>query len=198
MGSLVRTVTLCWKRPTPCLDHHVTLASGSFNRGQLAFRHFAKVQRRGVPLLSVEAVPSISEAREVVPAILAGILLAEVEFFFAHRHAAAASPTAASPTRLSGMLAKLQRGSAQPQSQTRKDRKEDERGNSLVHTTSVSKMGVRCRCSAWRKIIVRNKKQAKAILLSYLRKEGRIGPREGKSKKKKAHRKRIAGKRSTA
>lgn len=46
--------------------------------------------------------------------------------------------------------------------------------------------------------IVRNKKQAKAILLSYLRKEGRIGPREGKSKKKKAHRKRIAGKRSTA
>lgn len=42
--------------------------------------------------------------------------------------------------------------------------------------------------------IVRNKKQAKAILLSYLRKEGRIGPRKGKTKKK-THRKRIAVKR---
>ena len=36
--------------------------------------------------------------------------------------------------------------------------------------------------------IVRNKKQAKAILLSYLRKEGRIGPRKGK-KGKSTHRK---------
>jgi hypothetical protein len=39
--------------------------------------------------------------------------------------------------------------------------------------------------------IVRNKKQAKAILLSYLRKEGRIGPRKSLSKKGK-RRKRIA------
>ena len=31
--------------------------------------------------------------------------------------------------------------------------------------------------------IVKNKKQAKAILLSYLRKEGKIGPRKGKGKK---------------
>ncbi len=43
--------------------------------------------------------------------------------------------------------------------------------------------------------IVRNKKQAKAILLSYLRKEGRIGPRK-KGKSKKAQRKKIARKRS--
>ena len=42
--------------------------------------------------------------------------------------------------------------------------------------------------------IVRKKKQAKAILLSYLRKEGRIGPRK-KSGKKKVHRKRISTKR---
>jgi hypothetical protein len=42
--------------------------------------------------------------------------------------------------------------------------------------------------------IVHSKKQAKAILLSYLRKEGRIGPRKTKAEKK-THRKRIAGKR---
>jgi hypothetical protein len=42
--------------------------------------------------------------------------------------------------------------------------------------------------------IVRSKKQAKAILLSYLRKEGRIGPRKGKQTKK-ARRKRVASKR---
>lgn len=41
--------------------------------------------------------------------------------------------------------------------------------------------------------MVRKKKQAKAILLSYLRKEGKIGPRK-KIKGKKARRKRIAGK----
>ena len=42
--------------------------------------------------------------------------------------------------------------------------------------------------------IVHNKKQAKAILLSYLRKEGRIGPR--KDGKGKSHsKKRVAGKR---
>ena len=41
--------------------------------------------------------------------------------------------------------------------------------------------------------IVRNKKQAKAILLSYLRKEGRIGPRKPKAKKK-TQRKRVAAK----
>jgi hypothetical protein len=41
--------------------------------------------------------------------------------------------------------------------------------------------------------IVRNKKQAKAILLSYLRKEGRIGPRKPLAKKSR-HRKRIATK----
>lgn len=34
--------------------------------------------------------------------------------------------------------------------------------------------------------IVRNKKQAKAILLSYLRKEGRIGPRKSGGKKRRA------------
>ena len=38
--------------------------------------------------------------------------------------------------------------------------------------------------------IVRKKKQAKAILLSYLHKEGRIGPRK-KGKGKRAHRKRA-------
>jgi hypothetical protein len=48
--------------------------------------------------------------------------------------------------------------------------------------------------------IVRNKKQAKAILLSYLRKEGRIGPQpESKKRSKKSSikksRKKIAGKR---
>jgi hypothetical protein len=42
--------------------------------------------------------------------------------------------------------------------------------------------------------IVRNKKQAKAILLSYLRKEGRIGPRPTEKRAKK-NRKRVAGKR---
>ena len=31
--------------------------------------------------------------------------------------------------------------------------------------------------------IVKSKKQAKAILLSYLRKEGKIGPRKGKKNK---------------
>jgi hypothetical protein len=40
--------------------------------------------------------------------------------------------------------------------------------------------------------VVRSKKQAKAILLSYLRKEGKIGPRKGKAK---AHRKISVGKR---
>ena len=39
--------------------------------------------------------------------------------------------------------------------------------------------------------IVRNKKQAKAILLSYLRKEGKIGPRKGEGNKKHASTKRI-------
>ena len=40
--------------------------------------------------------------------------------------------------------------------------------------------------------IVRKKKQAKAILLSYLRKEGRIGPQNGKTKRRKTyHRKRV-------
>jgi hypothetical protein len=38
--------------------------------------------------------------------------------------------------------------------------------------------------------IVRNKKQAKAILLSYLRKEGRIGSRKSLTKKSK-HRKKV-------
>ena len=38
--------------------------------------------------------------------------------------------------------------------------------------------------------IVRSKKQAKAILLSYLRKEGRIGPRK-KAKGKTAKRKKV-------
>lgn len=42
--------------------------------------------------------------------------------------------------------------------------------------------------------IVRNKKQAKAIQLSYLRSEGRIGPRKGK-KGKNAHRKKAITKR---
>lgn len=42
--------------------------------------------------------------------------------------------------------------------------------------------------------IVRNKKQAKAILLSYLRKEGRIGPQKGKTKKR-GHQKRVVSKR---
>jgi len=43
--------------------------------------------------------------------------------------------------------------------------------------------------------IVRSKKQAKAILLSYLRKEGKLGPKK-KGKKKKAHHKRAVTKRS--
>lgn len=43
--------------------------------------------------------------------------------------------------------------------------------------------------------IVRKKKQAKAILLSYLRKEGKIGPRKDK-KAKKHNRKKVASKRS--
>jgi hypothetical protein len=38
--------------------------------------------------------------------------------------------------------------------------------------------------------IVHNPKQAKAILISYLRKEGKIGPRKGKNSKK-----RVSGKR---
>ena len=42
--------------------------------------------------------------------------------------------------------------------------------------------------------IVRNKKQAKAILLSYLRREGKIGPRKGKPGKHH-HRKKVASKR---
>lgn len=42
--------------------------------------------------------------------------------------------------------------------------------------------------------IVRKKKQAKAILLSYLRKEGRIGPRK-KAKGKQAHKKKVVSKR---
>ena len=41
--------------------------------------------------------------------------------------------------------------------------------------------------------IVHNKKQAKAILLSYLRKEGRLGPRKN-SKGKNHSKKRVAGK----
>jgi len=41
--------------------------------------------------------------------------------------------------------------------------------------------------------IVRKKKQAKAILLSYLRSEGKLGPK--KRKKKSAHRKRVSAKR---
>ena len=41
--------------------------------------------------------------------------------------------------------------------------------------------------------IVRKKSQAKAILLSYLRKEGKLGPRK-KAKGKKAPQKRSAGK----
>lgn len=43
--------------------------------------------------------------------------------------------------------------------------------------------------------IVRSKRQAKAILLSYLRKESRIGPRL-KTKRKSRSRKRIATKRN--
>ena len=42
--------------------------------------------------------------------------------------------------------------------------------------------------------IVRKKSQAKAILLSYLRREGKIGPRKKGKGKKTAH-KRVAGKR---
>jgi hypothetical protein len=42
--------------------------------------------------------------------------------------------------------------------------------------------------------IVHNKKQAKAILLSTLRKEGRIGPQKKKGKKK-LQRKRVSAKR---
>ena len=42
--------------------------------------------------------------------------------------------------------------------------------------------------------IVRKKKQAKAILLSYLRSEGKIGPRKDKKGKQK-HRKKVASKR---
>lgn len=42
--------------------------------------------------------------------------------------------------------------------------------------------------------IVRNKKQAKAILLSYLRKEGRIGPQKGKAKKR-GRQKKVVSKR---
>lgn len=41
--------------------------------------------------------------------------------------------------------------------------------------------------------IVHNKKQAKAILLSYLRKEGKIGPRKD-GKGKHHSKKRVAGK----
>jgi integrase len=41
--------------------------------------------------------------------------------------------------------------------------------------------------------IVKNKKQAKAILLNYLRREGKIGPRKNGKKKKTSH-KRIAAK----
>lgn len=41
--------------------------------------------------------------------------------------------------------------------------------------------------------IVKNPKQAKAILLNYLRSEGKIGPRKDKKGKKTAH-KRVAGK----
>ena len=41
--------------------------------------------------------------------------------------------------------------------------------------------------------IVRKKSQAKAILLSYLRKEGKIGPRK-KGKGKKTARKHVGGK----
>jgi len=41
--------------------------------------------------------------------------------------------------------------------------------------------------------IVHNKEQAKAILLSYLRSEGKIGPRK-KGKGKNHSRKRVAGK----
>lgn len=42
--------------------------------------------------------------------------------------------------------------------------------------------------------IVRNKKQAKAIQLSYLRKEGRIGPRKN-GNKKRTSKKRVVSKR---
>jgi hypothetical protein len=42
--------------------------------------------------------------------------------------------------------------------------------------------------------IVRSKKQAKAILLSYLRREGRIGPQKGKAKKR-GRQKRVVSKR---
>jgi len=42
--------------------------------------------------------------------------------------------------------------------------------------------------------IVRKKKQAKAILLSYLRREGKIGPRKKKKGKKKSNRKRVSSK----
>jgi hypothetical protein len=41
--------------------------------------------------------------------------------------------------------------------------------------------------------IVKNPKQAKAIMLNYLRKEGRIGPRK-KGKGRKTARKRVGGK----
>jgi hypothetical protein len=41
--------------------------------------------------------------------------------------------------------------------------------------------------------IVKNPKQAKAILLSYLRSEGRIGPRKD-SKGKTTHKKKVASK----
>ncbi len=42
--------------------------------------------------------------------------------------------------------------------------------------------------------VVHNPKQAKAILLSYLRSEGKIGPRKDKKGKQK-HRKKVASKR---
>ena len=42
--------------------------------------------------------------------------------------------------------------------------------------------------------IVRNKKQAKAILLSYLRKEGKIGPQKSRTKKR-GKQKRVVSKR---
>lgn len=40
-------------------------------------------------------------------------------------------------------------------------------------------------------IIVRKKKQAKAILLHYLREEGKIPPRKDKKSRKKVHRKHM-------
>ena len=42
--------------------------------------------------------------------------------------------------------------------------------------------------------VVKDPKQAKAILLSYLRAERKIGPRKDKSSKKRTHRKRVEGK----